>query len=388
MRDILTIACKELRAYFTDKVILIQIFLLPFIIVFGYCSLFSMFGITSSGKGDDDVKAYYVHAPEAFERAFIELHMEKAPKEDPDSIREYKKMVEDKTLDLLLVFPEDFKISEPGSDDLSNINIYYNSSKSESFTLYQILSEIFDELQPHTFTVNSIYEEDTYNLFDSDNEFRKMLGGVIPTVVFMAVFMICMNLASNSIAGDKEHGFLNTLLVTPIRRRDLAAGKSMTILVVSACSSISAFIGMAVSLPRIAEAFELSDKAYGIGTYVTLFLCVVTALFVLAAVLLIVSTLSKDVKQATTIAPITIFLIMIPSLLSSTEGFGKLVARFGSRNYYIPVWNSVKLMQDIISVDYSAFNLIPVCIVNIATALIGVYVVGRLFENEKVVNNG
>jgi len=388
MRDILTIARKELRSYFTDVVILIQIFILPFIIVFGYCSLFSMFGITGTGKGEEEVKAYYVRAPEAFEEAFIQLGMEEAPNNDDDSIKKYKKMVEDKTLDLLLVFPEDFKISEPGSRDLSNINIYYNSSKSESFTLYQILSEIFDELQPHTFTVNSIYEEDTYNLFDSDNEFRKMLGGVIPTVVFMAVFMICMNLASNSIAGDKEHGFLNTLLVTPIKRRDLAAGKSVTILVVSACSSISAFIGMAISLPKIARAFELSGNSYGIGTYVTLFLCVVTALFVLAAILLIVSTLSKDVKQATTIAPASIFLIMIPSLLSSTEGFGKLVDRFGAKNYYIPVWNSVKLMQDIISVDYSSLNLIPVCIVNIITAVIGVYVVGLLFENEKVVNNG
>ncbi|MCR5616848.1 MAG: ABC transporter permease [Clostridiales bacterium] len=387
MRDILTIARKELRSYFTDVVILIQIFILPFIIVFGYCSLFSMFGITSKGK-EETVKAYYVRAPESFEEAFIQLGMEKAPSDDDASIVKYKKMVEDKTLDLLLVFPEDFKIAEPGSRDLSNINIYYNSSKSESFTLYQILSEIFDELQPHTFTVNSIYEEDTYNLFDSDNEFRKMLGGVIPTVVFMAVFMICMNLASNSIAGDKEHGFLNTLLVTPIKRRDLAAGKSVTILVVSACSSISAFIGMAISLPKIARAFELSGNSYGIGTYVTLFLCVVTALFVLAAILLIVSTLSKDVKQATTIAPASIFLIMIPSLLSSTEGFGRLVDSFGAKNYYIPVWNSVKLMQDIISVDYSSLNLIPVCIVNIITAVIGVWLVGLLFENEKVVNNG
>ncbi|MBO7452203.1 MAG: hypothetical protein J6U54_17885, partial [Clostridiales bacterium] len=153
--------------------------------------------------------------------------------------------------------------------------------------------------------------------------------------------------------------------------------------------SISSFIGMAVSLPRIADAMEMSSGAgYGISAYVALFVSVVTALFVLSAGLLIVSTLSKDVKQATTIAPAFIFIVMIPSLLSSTEGFSKIISDFGFKNYFIPVWNSVMVMQDVLEMDYSLVALIPVCIINILVACIGVFIVGKLFENEKVVNNG
>ena len=46
IRDISTIARKELRSFFTDKIILIQILLLPFAIVFGYSML--MGGMSSS----------------------------------------------------------------------------------------------------------------------------------------------------------------------------------------------------------------------------------------------------------------------------------------------------------------------------------------------------
>ncbi|MBQ6212680.1 MAG: hypothetical protein IJJ57_07295 [Ruminococcus sp.] len=69
MRDIITIAKKELRAFFTDKAILLQMIILPFIIVFGYCML--MTSMTESQKesqeqNDKPVVAYSVNAPDEF----------------------------------------------------------------------------------------------------------------------------------------------------------------------------------------------------------------------------------------------------------------------------------------------------------------------------------
>ena len=390
MRDIMTVAKKELRAFFTDKVLLIQIFILPFIIVFGYCSLFSVLAepINSDNK-EEKTTGYYVNSPEYFLVAFDTLGIEEAPETDEKTLDKYKSQVKNKELDILVIFPEDFKISEPGAEDLSNIEIFYNSSNSRSYMAYTFLADVFDALQPKIFTVNNFVESDDYNMADVDSEIGKMLGGIIPTVVFMAVYMVCMNLASNSIAGDKEHGFLNTLLVTPIKRRDLAAGKSLTILVVSILSSMSAFLGMAMSLKKIAKSVGLEGFTnYGPSAYIALFLSVVTALLVLSSLLLITSTISKDVKQATTVAPIFLFLFMIPSLLSSTDGFSNLINRFGSKNYFVPVWNSIKFMQDIMSMKYSIKYIVPICFINIFFATLFVIIVGKLFENEKIVNNG
>ena len=343
----------------------------------------------NSDTEEDKTNGYYIDSPEYFLVAFDSLGMEEAPKQDEKTIEKYKKQIKNKELDILVIFPEDFKISEVGSKDLSNIEIYYNSSNSSSYVAYTFLADVFDALQPKIFTVNNITDSNVYDLADVDSEVGKILGGIIPTIVFMAVYMVCMNLASNSIAGDKEHGFLNTLLVTPIKRRDLAAGKSFTILVVSILSSMSAFLGMALSLKKIAKNFGLENFTnYSVSAYIALFLSVVTALLVLSSLLLITSTISKDVKQATTIAPIFLFLFMIPSLLSSTEGFSRMINQFGSKNYFIPVWNSIKFMQDIMSLNYSIKYIVPICFINILFATIFVFVVGKLFENEKIVNNG
>ena len=390
MRDILTVAKKELRSFLTDKVLLIQIFILPFIIVFGYCSLFSVLvePINSDDSEEDKTSGYYIDCPEYFLVAFDSLGVEEAPSKDEKTIEGYKEQIKKKELDILVIFPEDFKISDPGAKDLSNVEIYYNSSNSSSYVAYSFLRDVFDALQPKIFTVNDIYDGNEYDMADVDSEVGKILGGIIPTIVFMAVFMVCMNLAANSIAGDKEHGFLNTLLVTPIKRRDLAAGKSLTILVVSILSSMSAFLGMALSLKKIAKTFGLENFTnYSVSAYVALFLSVVTALLVLSSLLLITSTLSKDVKQATTISPIFLFVFMIPSLLSSTKGFSEMIDKFGSKNYFIPVWNSIKFMQDIMSMRYDVKYIVPICFVNILFAALFVMIVGKLFENEKIVNN-
>ncbi len=386
MRDIITVTKKEIKAFFGDKAILLQMFLLPFIIVFGYGMLMtSMMNSQkeSAEQKDKPVVAYSINAPEEFSDALSALKI--TPASDND-IEKYKKQVKDKDTDLLIVFPDDFKMSEPGAEQLSNVDIYYNSEKSNSMELFSKTSAVFTTMQPRTFSYNENADTE-YDLFDSASMVRKMLGGIIPLMVFMAVYLVCMNLAANSIAGDKEKGFLNTLLVTPIKRGNLAAGKSLSILIVAIIASCSAFIGMAVSMPQLAKSMELTEGTqYSIAEYMILFGAVVTGAFVLVAVLLIFSTLAKDVKQATTLSPILLFVIMIPSLMSSTEGFSESIEKLGTTNYLIPVWNSVKMIQDVIKIDYTTSNVCTMIAVNIAAAVLGVFIVGTLFKREKIVN--
>ena len=147
------------------------------------------------------------------------------------------------------------------------------------------------------------------DLIDKASMLRNLLSGIIPLMVFMAVYMVCMSLAANSIAGDKEKGFLNTLLVTPIKRESLAAGKSISILVVAIIASCSAFIGMAISLPNFAKALKIGENtSYSISDYALLLGAVITGSFVCAVILLIISTVAKDTKQATTLSLANILL--------------------------------------------------------------------------------
>ena len=387
MRDIITVAKKELKAFFSDKAILLQMFILPFAIVFGYGMLmtatWSNMADEKAPKKDETVIAYSVNAPEEFKTVLDELGIKPAPDND---VEKYKEQVRKKDAEMIMVFPEDFKMSEPGSASLSNIDIFYNSDKTSSMELYSKTTAMFTTMQPRTFTFNESADTD-YNLIDKASMLRDLLSGIIPLMVFMAVYMVCMNLAANSIAGDKEKGFLNTLLVTPIKRESLAAGKSISILVVAIIASVSAFTGMAISLPKFAKALKIAEKtSYSIPDYGVLLGAVITGAFVCAVILLIISTVAKDTKQATTLSPLLLIIIMIPSLLSSSESFTASVERLGTTNYVIPVWNSVKLLQDGIKLDYSWANAGITFGVNIVVALFGIFFIGKLFNREKIVN--
>lgn len=382
MRDILTVAKKEVRAFFKDRVILMQMLILPFVIVFGYSTL-----MTTMTEGEKDTTpvadAYSINAPAEFEDVLSELGINKADSNDADG---YIEKIKSKEADLLVVFPDDFKVAEPGEKDLSDVSIYYNSDKDSSMELFTALSMTFTSMQPRIFTFNSDADA-VYNLFDANAFFRRFLGSILGMMVFMAVFMVCMNLAANSVAGDKEHGFLNTLLITPAKRSSIAIGKSGAILVVSVIAAISASLAMALSMPKLGDAMGIEERiSYSIPDYAMILLSVVTGAFVLVALLMIVSSLSKDVKQATTISPVFMLIIMIPSMLGSTDSMAASVERLGTANYLIPVWNSMTLLKDIIELNCSALNVVLTCVVNIAAAALGLFVVGRLFENEKIVN--
>ena len=387
MRDIITVAKKELKAFFSDKAILLQMFILPFAIVFGYGMLmaatWSNIADDKAPKKNETVIAYSMNAPDEFKTVLDELGIKPAPDKD---IEKYKDQVKSKEADMIMVFPEDFKMDEPGSSTLSNIDIFYNSDKKSSMELYSKATVMFTTMQPRIFTFNESTDTD-YDLIDKASMLRNLLGGIIPLIVFMAVYMVCMSLAANSIAGDKEKGFLNTLLVTPIKRESLAAGKSISILVVAIIASCSAFIGMAISLPKFADALKIAEKtSYSIPDYSVLLGAVVTGSFVCAVILLIISTVAKDTKQATTLSPIILLVVMIPSLMCSTESFAAHVENLGTTNYVIPVWNSVKLLQDGIKLDYSWTNAGITFGVNVAVALFGIFFIGKLFKREKIVN--
>jgi ABC-type Na+ efflux pump permease subunit len=144
---------------------------------------------------------------------------------------------------------------------------------------------------------------------------------------------------------------------------------------------------MAGSLPKLAKSTGATESiSYSFSEYLLLFGVTITAVFALAGILLILSTLAKDVKQATTVAPVFMMILMIASMLTMVESFGETVDKLGMINACIPAWNTMVVMQDIIVCDYSSTFVIITCAVNVVFSAIAVFVVGRLFENERIVN--
>lgn len=380
--DIWTVAKKELKACFSDKVILAQILILPFVIVFGYSLLMSAMS-QSQGTAQEDIKAYTINCPSYLLEAFENIQIKNIHSSDAEAIKDE---IKEQKAELLILFPEDFKPSI-GQTVLSDVQIYYNSENTKSLSKYNEANTLLYSIQPKAFTINASQNID-YDLGDENGLFRRMLGTILPMMLFMAVYTVVMNLAAESVAGDKERGFLNTMLITPVKRSSIAGGKSLCVLIAAILGGISAFLGMALSLPNLAKAMQMENSiSYQLQDYIILFLVTITAIFVIASILLIISTVAKDVKQATNLSPVFMLIIMVAGMLTMNDNFNDLVKELGTVNFIIPAWNTMIIMKDIIQLDYSYTNILISCGTNIIFAGLIIFLVGKLFENENMINN-
>ena len=197
-RDIWTVAKKELKAGFTDKLILLQIIFMPFVIVFGYAFLMVIMGEASEGsESENEPKAYYVNAPEYMVEGLDELKLQKA---NLDMVDDLKKDIKNKECELVIVFPEGFVMSDGTSDELSNIEIWYNSTSSKSYKLFNDINMYFTALQPKLFSVNAMEDID-YDMGDEDAALRDLLAGLMPIMLLMGVYIFHICLAWKMRAG-------------------------------------------------------------------------------------------------------------------------------------------------------------------------------------------
>ena len=338
--------------------------------------------MTDVSNDDHKYDAYVVYSPEYLSEPLEELGCEQV---QPSEVDDIKDGISKKQHDLLIVFPENFTPAEQGSTELPDIEIWYNTEKNSSMLAYQNISGVINELQPKVFSVNGNTDVQ-HDLGDETKSQRQYLGMVLPLMLFLAAFQVCSNLAAETIAGDKERGFLNTMLITPAKRGFIAAGKSLGIYAIAFIAGISGFVGMALSIPKLTEAMQITGVSYTVTEYLLLFVSTFTAVMVLASLLLIISTLSKSVKQATTLAPVCLIVLMISAFLSTVDSFKASIEKLGDVNYLIPAWNSMQSLKDILCLDYSGRSILIGCVVNILLSVVSVFIIGRCFESEKIVN--
>ena len=96
---------------------------------------------------------------------------------------------------------------------------------------------------------------------------------------------------------------------------------------------------------------------------------------------------SQDIKQATTIAPIFMLLLMVAGMLTMSDNIREAVEGIGVVNYVIPAWNTMRMMQEIISMKYQAVNVAITCGVNLVAACCMIAVVSRLFKRESILTD-
>ena len=387
MNNIFTILKKELRRFFTDKRMLLSLFLPGILIFIIYTAMGSVFSNFFNPSDDYNYIVYIDNPVEEFNVINTsnpyKIEIKNFNNLSNEEKENYKNDIKNEKIDLLICFESDF-YNKLNNGEKPNVEIYYLSTSTASSTIYNYY---FQTLNNNSMTINYNYfvnqnSDINYDLSTDEDKSKVVITMVLPFILVIMLFTGCMNVTTESIAGEKERGTIATLLVTPVKRSEIALGKILALSITSIVSSISSFLGLALSLPKLLQGTgDITLSMYGISTYIYVLLIIIVITILFTTLLSIVSCFSKSIKEANQYATPLMFLIM------AVSGATYFISNNNWYLYLIPIFNSINCLSEIFSLNFNLVNFLITIISNIVYISLGVFVVTKMFDNEKVMFN-
>ena len=386
MSKILIIVKKELLRILTDKRLCFTTIIMPGLMIFiMYALVGNVMSNTYSTLQNSEYTVVINNVPNDIKELLLKNKISFKEKNKPQNY--YMNKIRDKNLDLYIDFDKNFEDNilngtEKGVQ-VPSVSIYYNSQSNSSNTGYMLLSSILNEYKDcirNVFYVNS--GNDLYDLATTKDSTGQFVSMILPMLLITMLFSICASVAPDSIAGEKERGTMATLLVTPIKREQLAIGKILGLSIIVVLGGISSFIGAMLSLPFLSIGQdEIDTSVYSINDYLELFIIVISTVLIMISLTAIVSVLARSIKEASSsMAPLTILVALVGiSGMYNQNGSNRLI------HYIIPLYNSAQCINEIFLFNGNINHVIITVISNLLYTIILVYILSKLFKNEKII---
>jgi len=389
MKNVITIMSKEFTRFFTDKR-MVAMTLMPAVLIYVIYSLMgSTLGSVFEPSKDHEPLIYSINTPESISQMFTgsEINIINSNAGEINSIKD---KINEKEADLLIIFPADFdemvaaqihNISQdnPDTQPAPNIEIYYNATEPNSHQTYITLNALFDVYKNSLVNIFSVAGTD---LASQEDFMATVISTLMPMLLMLFLYSGCMALALESITGEKERGTLATLLVSPLKRSELAAGKILSLAVLSFLSGIITAAATILSLPNLmgGEGGIIDVAIYSIVDYMLLACVILSVLLLMVVMLSIVSAFARTVKEAGQAATPLMILVMVVGI-SGMFGAGSQTEAI---YYMIPLYGSVQSMSGIFSFEYSTLNVTVACLSALLYACLGGFILTKMFNSEKV----
>lgn len=386
---IMTIAKKELFRFFGDRRMVLTTLILPGLLIYiMYTFMGSAINNMYTVDEDYTMQVSAVNLPASMRTLFESTSMEIADITDEQAALCRESLAE-KQLDLLILFPADFIEAMAGYEISSgsqapNIEIYYNSSSTNSAAAYSTAVQILDGYEAalaNKFDINR--GNSTFDLASEKDTAGSIFSSMLPLLLLIFLFSGCMAVATESIAGEKERGTIATMLITPVKRRDIAIGKIAALAVIALLSGASSALGTILSLPKLmgAAADSISVSVYTATDYLLLGLIILSTVLVLVTLISLVSAFSKTIKEAQTLVMPLMIIVMAVGITAMFGGGAKSELPY----YLIPLYNSVQCMVGIFSFEAVSQHIAVTLASNLFFTALGVFALAKIFNSEKII---
>ena len=386
----LTIIKKEFARFFGDRQLVFTAVIMPGLLIYLIYSLMGT-GINSmiSDSENQQMTLQVENMPESMSTMLLAHNVPPMCKVETGAFSDDDiKKLEDKELNTLLIrFPANFDQQVEDyyslkSESIPNIEIYYNSANMASNMVYDRLCDEIMSFE-RGYQINESGAEQPTKKYDvaTDSIDSMIWSKVLPMLIVMLLFSGVMAIAPSAIAGEKERGTIATLLVTPMRRNELALGKIVSLSCIALLSGTSSFIGIALSLPNMiqTEGAELGLD-YTVNDYMALMFIIFATVLIMASAVSLLSALAKDVKNAGTMITPFMLVVMVAGLLPlMQDGATESLA-----SYAIPFYNSIETFTAIFAHKLQWSAVLITVASNVVYTGVAVWGLTKMFNSEKV----
>ena len=375
--NLLNILKKELRELFRDKKSLAMMLVIPIFIpllVIGMSALFD----TQVNRNIEEFNkigfAYQLSQEEKEIAENMDIEVINGTEE------ELKQKYENSEINLYVTKENNNYILNTGSSDndtyaMNLMETYFDSLKQYMQANY--LSN--NNINPNE-VLNIINVEE--NIFEEDNYFTSYIKNYAFLFIIMAITVSATYPATDTTAGEKERGTLETLLTFPIKSKDIIVGKFLGVSISSIVTGVISLILAVISLVIAGNMFSIYD---GIdimfsGTSLIFAIIVIIAYsFFISGLCISIASKSKTFKEAqSALTPLT-FISFFPGMIAFMVGVETTPILS-----IIPFLNFTLLFTDISNGNINLLNLVLMGVSTIIYITIVLKLIIKQYKSENV----
>ncbi len=368
---------KELREIFRDKKSLSMMLIIPFmipLIIIGMSYLFE----NNVNKNVEDYNkigfAYELNETEKYLADSFKIDVVEGSKE------ELEKMYKDGSINLYV------------TKDGNHFETYGYENDTSSYAIGLITSyfEQYKKILQEDYLMNkNIKPDDVLNIITLSNvtlEEENFFGNYIVSYAFMFILMAVTVSstypATDTTAGEKERGTLETLLTLPISSKSIIIGKYISVAVSSIITGIISLMFAYFSLIYAGNTFSIYDGvdiSLNLTQVLLAGLIIIAYAFMISGICISIASRAKTFKEAqSALGPIT--------LVSIFPGMIAFFLNVKSSIYLsmIPFINYTLLFDDVTKGSFDILNIVLMFVSTFIIIILMLGIIIKQYKSEKV----
>ncbi len=308
---------KELREVFRDKKSLAMMLIVPFMIpllVIGMSALFD----SNVSKGVDQVFTIgFDYQLSDIEKEIAKNNNIKVKIEEDSKL---KKLCQEEKISLYITKNKDsYTINYDQNKEKSNLALTVAEEFLNQYKVY-LQNNYLENVHIDSNKVLNILAIDYKKIGkEEDNFYASYVTSYAFLFVIMAITISATYPATDTTAGEKERGTLETLLTFPIKSKDIIIGKFLSVSLSSVITGVLSFILAIISLIYAGGAFDIYKDINiipNIPTIVITIFIIICYSLLISGLCIAIASKSKTFKEAqSALTPIT-FISFFPGIIA------------------------------------------------------------------------